>query len=232
MVKKTAFITGASSGIGLATSRQLIENNYEVVGVARNFAGADKEGMNAIEIDLSDLDRLPSQLVNNEAINKAFDVLVLNAGYGRFGGIEQFSHEQIRHLLDTNLTSNLFLIKHFLPKLKQQGGGDIFIIGSESGLQGAKAGSVYCASKFALRGLAQSLRADCSTANIRVVLVNPGPVATDFFEELNFEPVEGEAFSMPPESVADAIWHAHQQPSTIVMEEINIQPLKRSFKKK
>jgi len=132
-------------------------------------------------------------------------VLVLNAGYGQFGGVEQFSHKQIRRLVDTNLVSTLFLVKHFLPRMKQNGGGDIVLMGSESSLNGAKAGAVYCATKFAIRGLAQSLRADCSTANIRVILVNPGPVESSFFDELNFEPQEGDEFVIPTESVAKAI---------------------------
>jgi len=73
------------------------------------------------QLDLSKIDKLPEYLKNNAQLNKAFDVLVLNAGYGRFGGLEQFSHNQIRHLIDTNLVSNLFLIKHYLPLMKAQG---------------------------------------------------------------------------------------------------------------
>ena len=159
-------------------------------------------------------------------------MLVLNAGYGQFGGLEQFSHDQIRRLVDTNLVSNLFLIKHFLPKMKQNRGGDIVLIGSESAVQGAKAGAVYCATKFAIRGLAQSLRADCSTANIRVILVNPGPVSSNFFDELNFEPQSGDDFEIPAESIASSVMSALSQPRSVVVDEINIQPIKRSFKKK
>jgi len=137
-----------------------------------------------------------------------------------------------RRLVDTNLVSTLFLVKHFLPRMKQNGGGDIVLMGSESSLNGAKAGAVYCATKFAIRGLAQSLRADCSTANIRVILVNPGPVESSFFDELNFEPQEGDEFVIPTESVAKAIVSALNQPRSVVVDEVNIQPIKRSFKKK
>jgi len=80
--------------------------------------------------------------------------------------------------------------------------------------------------------LAQSLRADCSTANIRVMLLNPGPVASDFFDELNFEPQQGEEFEIPPESVAEAIMCALNQARSVVVDEINMQPIKRSFSKK
>jgi len=231
-ITKSALITGVSSGIGLATSRRLLEEGYEVTGVARDFSKLVDSGVDALEkvvCDLSDVDTLPTKL---KAIQQQFDLLVLNAGFGKFGAIEQFSHQQIREMVDTNLVSNLFLIKHFLPRMKAQGGGDIVLIGSESALRGAKAGAVYCATKFAIRGLAQSLRADCSTANIRVILVNPGPVDSNFFETLDFTPQTGEDFSVKPESVADAIIQAVHQPRNVVVEEINLQPMKRSFSKK
>lgn len=226
---KTALVTGASSGIGLATARALFTKGFAVEGMARSFQSVSFDELCKTEIDLSDLSSLAEQLASYKT---SPDVLVLNAGYGQFGGLEQFSHEQIQALVNTNLVSNLFLLKHFLPKMRTQGQGDIILVGSESGLQGAKAGSVYCATKFAIRGLAQSLRADCASSNIRVVLLNPGPVASDFFDDLNFQPQVGEEFAIPPESVAESILHALEQPRNVVMDEINLQPIKRSFSKK
>jgi NADP-dependent 3-hydroxy acid dehydrogenase YdfG len=229
MSKLSALVTGASSGIGLATAKSLFSFGYTVQGIARDFSNTDFEQLTKTELDLSRIDDLANAL---KQFKSAPDVLVLNAGYGQFGGIEQFSHDQIRRLVDTNLVSNLFLIKHFLPAMKQKGSGDIVLIGSESALQGAKAGAVYCATKFAIRGLAQSLRADCATSGIRVMLVNPGPVKSDFFDQLNFEPQSGNEFEIPAESVADAIMSALEQPRSVVVDEINMQPIKRSFRKK
>ncbi|MFT6408726.1 MAG: NADP-dependent 3-hydroxy acid dehydrogenase YdfG [Arenicella sp.] len=229
MNQLTALVTGASSGIGLATARALFADGYSVEGVARDFSATEFDQLKKTEIDLSQIDELANSLQSFKAAPK---VLVLNAGYGQFGGIEQFSHQQIRRLVDTNLVSNLFLVKHFLPKMKQQGSGDIVLIGSESALQGGKAGAVYCATKFAIRGLAQSLRADCASAGIRVMLVNPGPVASDFFDDLNFAPQLGDEFEIPAESVADAVMSALKQPRSVVIDEINLQPIKRSFRKK
>lgn len=226
---KSALVTGASSGIGLATANALLEQGFEVTGLARNSAKMSDNSFQAIACDLSDLDALPTRLAEMQA---SFDLLVLNAGVGRFGGIEQFSYRQIQQLVNTNLVSNLFLVKHFLPRMRASGGGDIVLIGSESALQGAKQGSVYCATKFALRGLAQSLRADCATANIRVSLVNPGPVESNFFDDLEFAPQNGDEFIIEPATVASAIVHALNQPRTVVTEEINLQPIKRSFQKR
>ena len=232
-MNRSVLITGGSSGIGLSLAKLMSEQGDDVAAIARDYSKVlDASSFVQHELDLSELDALPRKLKNTQGLNKAFDVLILNAGYGRFGGLEQFSHEQIRHLVDTNLVSNLFLIKHFLPLMKAQGGGDIVLIGSESALQGAKAGSVYCATKFALRGLAQSLRADCSTSNIRVMLINPGPVDSDFFDDLNFKPQDGEAFTLDSSDVAISIIHALDQPRNVVCDEINLQPIKRSFQKK
>lgn len=229
---KHALITGASSGIGLATAKQLMDSGVEVTGVARHFDSAKTGTMRQSVVDLGDLTELAQTLQSDEAFSRDYDFLMLNAGYGCFGGLENFSQQQIQHLVNTNLTSNLFLIKHFLPRFKKQGGKDIVIVGSESSLQGAKQGAVYCATKFALRGLAQSLRADCSNSDVRVVLVNPGPVNSGFFDELNFQPEAGDNYSIEPADVAQAVIHALQQPRTTVVEEILLQPMKRAFKKR
>ena len=228
---KKVLITGSSSGIGLATAECLHEQGYEVTGVSRNRH--DSAAItNNVSIDLANISKLPDILKSTEILNQGFDVLVLNAGYGQFGGLEQFSHQQITDLINTNLISNLFLIKHYLPEFKRQGRKDIVIIGSESAIQGAKQGSVYCASKFALRGLAQSLRADVSSSDIRVILVNPGPVDTSFFNELHFSPEVGEDYSIDVLTIAETISHSLKQPRSSVIEEINIQPIKKSFRKK
>lgn len=230
LVSPSSLITGASSGIGQACASALLAHDVGVTGVARGFANTQSEAdFSQLECDLSDLDELPKRL---RAFPASIGALILNAGFGQFGGLEQFSHQQIQRLVNTNFTSNLFLIKHYLPLMKREGGGDIVIIGSESALAGARAGSVYCATKFAMRGLAQSLRADTSNSNIRVHLLNPGPVDSNFFDKLNFAPAEGQEFVLNPEDVAAAVIHLLQQPRHVVSDEINLQPMKRSFRKK
>jgi len=232
-------VTGASSGIGFSLARGFADQGCDVVGVARDFETKrhdaaslrDFSGIDTQSLDLSNIDQLARELKSHSAMGGAFDTLVLNAGYGQFGAIEQFSVQQIRHLVDTNLVSNLLLVKHFLPKMRTQGQGDVVIIGSESALQGAKLGAVYCATKFALRGMAQSLRYDCAGSNIRVILVNPGPVGSDFFDDLDFKPQDGIEFVIDPDDIANIVLNALFQPRNVVCDEINVQPLKRSFQK-
>ena len=83
--------------------------------------------------------------------------LINNAGIGRMGFLEQLSVKDIRLVMDTNLTSQVIVTKAFLPLLKKQGEGDILFMGSEAALKGARQGSIYCASKFAVRGFSQAL---------------------------------------------------------------------------
>lgn len=228
LIKQSALITGASRGIGLASALSLVDVGLQVTGVGRDFSNTP-ETFNHTMCDLGNLDELTAQLT---CFPSSVGVLILNAGIGQFGGLEQFSHAQIQRMVNVNLVSSLYISKHYLPLMKRQGGGDIVIVGSESAMQGARAGAVYCATKFALRGLAQSLRADCSTSNIRVHMVNPGPAATGFFDDLNFTPQEGQEFVLNAEDVAAAIVHALGQPRNVVTDEINLQPMKRSFRKK
>ncbi|NND82789.1 MAG: SDR family oxidoreductase [Gammaproteobacteria bacterium] len=228
---KRALITGSSAGIGQALARQWAEQGIAVTGIARRKQQHDFP-MQAVQLDLADLDALPTQLKQLPELQQQFDVLVLNAGYGRFGGIESFSYQQMQQLINTNLMSNLYMLKHFLPDFKRRGGVDIVIMGSESALQGARQGAVYCASKFALRGLAQSLQADCAGSDIRVMLINPGPVRSDFFNELHFEPLPEESFALRPEAVAEQISAALQQSRNKELLEVNLQPPKRGFRKK
>lgn len=229
---KKVLITGASSGIGLAAAKLLLEQGMQITGIGRDFTKQKAVDLEEVLLDLGDLQLLSEELKSNAALNQDFDILVLNAGYGRFGGLENFSHAQMRHLIDTNLVSNLFLLKHFLPRFKQQGAKDIVLIGSESALQGAKQGALYCASKFALRGLSQSLRADCVDSDIRVVLINPGPVDTKFFDQLHFMPEPGSEYSISADTVAETILNVLNQDRGTVTEEINMQPAKRVFRKK
>lgn len=227
---KSAIVSGASRGIGSAIAKAFVARGCQVHALSRRTnPRLDHELVRWHSIDLRELNQIENL---HKRIEDNVDTLVLNAGIGRFGGLEQFSTTQIRELVDLNLTSNLLLVKEFLPMFKRQGGGDIVIIGSESGIQGGKSGSVYCATKFALRGFAQSLRADCSNANIRVVLVSPGPVDSNFFDELNFQPIQQQEFYLNPSDVATSVLSALQQPRHVVLEEVRIQPMKRSFVKK
>ena len=222
-------VTGASSGIGRSVCERLLADGHSAIGIARDFGKfpCDDNRFEAHEIDLADLDRLPDQLQNLVATYPALDALVLNAGVGRFGTLEQFSYEQIRSQIDLNFTSHVFVARAFLPSLKKAGRGHLVFMGSEAALTGTAQGSLYCATKFALRGLAQALRAECARAGVRVTLVNPGMVQSPFFDELDFRPGPDPDNYILPEDVAEVIVQALTARDGTVLDEINLSPQKK-----
>jgi len=227
-------VTGASRGIGAAITRRLLEHGHEIIGIGRDFSPWTRlpPGLQAIELELEDLDRLPHQLGEIARLHPEIDGLVLNAGYGRFGSLEEFSYHQIRQMVDTNLVQHIFVARTFLPRMKRLAGGDLIVIGSEAALSGGKRGAVYSACKFGLRGLAQSLRAECS--GIRVCLINPGMVATGFFDPLEFAPGPDPGQHLRAEDIAEAVDMVLKAPPGTVYDEINLTPLNRviQFKSK
>lgn len=227
--KQTIVVTGASSGIGRATAALLLEKGHTVIGIGRDFSKHPIANSNFTEltIDLSDLQRLPASLdtLNNQ--HPHIDAVVCCAGSGRFGSLEEFSYEQIRQLLDLNLTSQLYLARALLPGMKQRGSGNIIFMGSEAGLQGGKRGAVYSVAKFGLRGLAQSLRQECAASGVRVSIINPGMVKTEFFNDLEFQPGADPDNYILPEDVAVAVLAILESRYGTVIDEINLSPQKK-----
>ena len=224
---KTALITGASRGIGAAVASRLLSRGCKIVGLSRTPPRNEllnSNGYQHIETDLSRLDALPKQI---KALHKQLDnidILIANAGYGRFGSLEEFSASQIRQLVDVNLTSQMLMIREFLPAMKTRGHGHIVLMGSEAALSGARKGTVYCATKFALRGFAQSLREETATSGIRVTLINPGMVQTSFFDALNFTPGDAPDAHLQDSDIADAVEFALQARAGCCVDEINLSP--------
>lgn len=230
MSKPIALIAGATSGIGLATTRLLIESGWQVWGMGRDFSHCGeftKEQFKSIVVDMADLDELPKILKTFSAEIKRLDLLLCSVGQGHFAKLEQFSAAQIRQSIDLNLSSQMILVREFVPLFNRQASGDIVIIGSEAALQGAQKGSLYCAAKFALRGFAQALRAEVARNNVRVSLINPGMVRTAFFDALDFHPAPGEEYAIEADDVAAIVWQICQTRSGTVLDEVNLSPQKK-----
>ncbi len=229
LAERKILVTGASRGIGAAITRQLLASGCRVVAVARDFSDwpSPHEGLEQVNLDLSQIDDLPHRLGELARIHPELDGLVLNAGYGRFGCLEEFSYPQIRELVETNLLQHIYLARAFVPRFKKQGWGDLILIGSEAALSGGRKGAVYSACKFGLRGLAQSLREECSGRGVRVCLINPGMVDTAFYDGLDFAPGEAPENHLRAEDVAQAAQLVLEAPAGTVYDEINLNPLKK-----
>ena len=232
--KRKMLLTGAGGGIGRSIATLLLSSDWRIVGVGRDPArpGFSQKEFSQATIDLSDLEHLPEQLRFLATEHEDIDSVVCAAGVGRFGSLEEFSYQQIRELIDINLTSQLYVVRAFLPLLKRRGRGDVVLIGSEAALAGGARGAVYSATKFALRGFCQSLRQESAAAGIRVTLINPGMVRTEFFDQLDFEPGEDLAHAIVPEDIAVAVKMVLSARAETVFDEINLSPLKKVVRRK
>lgn len=227
---RTAMITGASSGIGLATASLLLDQGYRVVGISRRGGVPQLESdcFIPVALDLGTTGALEAKLAGLVA-EYDFDCLIHAAGQGHFGSIEQFSVAQIEASLRLNLTSALVICRSLLPAMRRRGRGQLLFIGSEAALDAGRKGALYSAAKFGLRGFCQALREDCASDGIRVSLVNPGMVRSPFFDALDFAPGAGVENAIAVADVARILWQILQSSSEIVIDEINLSPRVKSL---
>lgn len=224
---KKIIVSGSSSGIGKEIALRLLPDNYQVVGLARNHKKFQphNEKYSPYTIDFSNVAALESSLKELQALHSDIDAIIVSAGYGKFSQLEQWSLQDMQTMMNVNFMSQALLIKTFLPRMKNNKKGRIIVIGSECALQGNKMASMYCASKFALRGFCQSLRKECATSNITVTMINPGLTRTPFFDQLAFKPAAGQEHAITPQQIADCVMQCLHMDPNCVIEEINLQPL-------
>jgi len=170
-IKRTILVTGASSGIGRAIARNLLQQGYHVIGVSRDSGKfiRQMDNFTPVQLDLSRLNELPQKARELEQAFPEIDAVIFCAGRGQFGSVEEFSYAQIEDLMTLNFTSQAFLVKALLPALKRKDHGDLIFIGSEAALKGSRKGAMYCAAKFACAALPKpcaksAAKATCGSA--------------------------------------------------------------------
>lgn len=225
-LKRTVLVTGASSGIGHAIARQLLAQGHTVIGTSRDIRrfNRSRAGFTAMALDLAHPDQLPAFGKSLLQDFPTLDTVIFAAGYGQFGALEQFSSAQIERLMTVNFTAQACLTRVLLPTLKQRPHANLIYIGSEAALKGSRNGSIYCASKFALRGFAQALRDECGKTGVRIAIINPGMVDTAFFETLNFAPGGQPGQALSADDVAAAVGYILQAGGYCGVDEINLSP--------
>jgi NAD(P)-dependent dehydrogenase (short-subunit alcohol dehydrogenase family) len=180
-------ITGASTGLGLATVEELLKTGYQVAATTRsiprllqNLGDIDKANLLPLEVDLTNDDSIKGAVTETIAKFGELDVLMNNAGYGVVGALEELSHDELRRQFQINLFSAWTAIQAALPHFRSRQNGYILNIASIVGLCGYPALSAYGATKAAMIALTDGLNIECTTFGIKATSVLPGGFPTNF----------------------------------------------------
>ena len=227
----TILITGASSGIGKATALRFRSEGWNVIATMRDpAAGADLaalENVLVLRLDVTDGATIRAAVDGGIARFGRIDVLLNNAGYGAYGPLEAFSLDRIRRQFDTNVIGLLDVTRAVLPHMRANRAGTIVNISSIGGQITFPLGTLYHGTKFAVEGLSEALHYELEPLGIRVRIVQPGMIRSDFGgRSFDFAMDEGLPDYAPtvqamarvfgrlaadpsaPEVVADEIWTA------------------------
>lgn len=231
----TILITGASSGIGKATALRFQFEGWNVIATMRDPAsGADLAALDNVlvtRLDVTDSASIVTAVAEGLARFGRIDALLNNAGYGAYGPLEAFSTDRIRRQFDTNVIGLLEVTKAVLPEMRANRAGTIVNISSIGGQITFPLGTLYHGTKFAVEGLSEALHYELEPLGIRVRIVQPGMIRTDFGgrsfdfamnETLSDYTPTGQAMGRlfgklaakpsAPEVVADVIWQAVNEP--------------------
>ena len=179
-------ITGVSTGFGRELAKAVLARGERVAGTVRQKAQVEEfralapERCRGYRLDVTEAPTIPDVIANVMRDMGGIDVLVNNAGYGLIGAAEETSPAEARKLFDTNFFGLLNVIQAVLPHMRAAKRGHIVNFSSVAGIIGIPGVSLYCASKFAVEGLSESLAGELGSFGIRVTLVEPGSFRTDF----------------------------------------------------
>ena len=191
--RKVWFVTGASKGLGLALVQKLLANGFAVAATSRSIdelktaVGSTESPFLPLSVSLTDEQSVGRAIADTLAAFGRIDVVVNNAGYGLAGSLEELSDAESRGNFDVNVFGTLNVIRAVMPHLRAQGSGHILNISSIAGITGAFPGfGIYCATKFAVNGLSESLAAEVADFGVKVTIVEPGYFRTDFLTAGSF----------------------------------------------
>lgn len=238
---KIVLITGASSGIGQACAQAFAEQGAHLILCGRNELRLQKimakitkhhyVKILPLAFDITDAAVVEKMVMNLPAEWRDIDILVNNAGMALgYDKLYNGKLEDWDKVIATNINSVVYMTRFIVANMVQRQQGHVINIGSISSRQTYSGGSVYCATKFAVRGLTDTLRMDVHGTSIRVTLIDPGMVKTDFFNHR----VQGDATKvealfagmtpLQPADVAAAVVFCATQPAHVCIQEVTIMP--------
>jgi NADP-dependent 3-hydroxy acid dehydrogenase YdfG len=227
---RTALVTGGTKGIGRGIAEAMIDAGMDVVVTARSEADvrAAEEALGAlgggralgVVCDVRDLKQQQAAVAATLEAFGRLDVLVANAGVGRFASIADLDVDAWHEVIDTNLTGVFYSIKAALTAL-EEAEGLIVTIGSLAGRNPFAGGAAYNASKFGLAGFSQAVMLDLRGRGVRVSTIMPGSVATHFSGRA---PSDADAWKIQPEDVAELVLTLIRMPARTLPSKIEVRP--------
>lgn len=229
---KRVLITGATSGIGLAITKKLLNLNYIVYGVGRDFTKVDIEAPNFYPIvcDLLKYQNI-EEMIKKLRKDVEIDILINCAGIGYFGLHEEINPTKLHKMITLNLEAPLVLTQLLLRNLKKRQ-GTIINISSITATKSSTYGCAYSATKAGLLHFSKGLFDEVRKTGVKVVSILPDITKTAFYDELNFREGEEEDSYILPECVADAVENILSQRKGTVITEIILQPQRHIIRRK
>lgn len=222
-------ITGASKGIGLSCAKLFLKNNYTVINASRTNPNPIKnKRYHYIKTDVSlekDVKYLFDKVLEKF---KKIDVLICNAGFGRFSNLADSTTKDFDEMFAVNVKGLYLCNRYVLKSMKERKSGTIINISSIAGKNGIATASIYSATKHAVMGLSSSLMSEVRKDNIKIVTVCPGSTDTNFFDHPSAELNSKRDTLLSPDDVAEACLLAVRLPDRALMSEIEIRPLNPS----
>ncbi len=230
---KVAVITGASSGIGEAAARLLVEEGVNVVLTARRLekisALAEVLGplATAVQLDVTDAVQVKNMFESVRVKHGGLDLLFNNAGLGIHASFVESKSEDWLTQINTNIVGLLHCTQAAIPLMKDRTGAMISSVSSVGGRHGVAGWSVYSATKFAVIGFHDALRKELGPDGIRVSVIEPGAVWTEFGHNIDLSERRQSLDALESVDVAQALVYAFAQPARVLVQEILIRPVRQ-----
>lgn len=219
---KTAIVTGSSKGLGKVVTEQLLSKGAYVIGWSRSKTDINHPNFKGYCIDISNEDEV--ELSFNTVINQhqTIDIIINNAGFGDYNKIEDTDTKHIKKMFDTNVFAIYLITKLAVPFMKKAKAGHIINISSIAGITGIANMAAYNATKFAVKGMSESLFKELRPFDIKVTCILPGSIQTNFFDQ--FEEFTPNQKALEASEVADSILYCLQSSSTFHPVNLEIRP--------
>ncbi|MCF6361465.1 MAG: SDR family NAD(P)-dependent oxidoreductase [Cyclobacteriaceae bacterium] len=225
LLNKTAIITGVSKGIGLATANMLLENGVKVAGWSRTEPNLKHKNFHFVQVDVSNNDSVVKGYQQTIALfGKKIEILINNAGLGFEGLFEEMSDNDWHQMFKTNVDSIFYCSRLVIPEMKVMDTGHIINISSIAGTNGIAGMAGYCGTKHAVRGISQAMFKELRNFGIKVSVIYPGSVKTNFFDDI--DSVTTSDNMMMPKDIASTILHVLSTPPNYHHIDIEVRPLR------